>query len=109
MTGYPDDEEDPEERICSTLRWSDVSLPLSITIDDLDALILSELSERTRKVARIVYRVFESLDGRSIYLKPEVIAARIRELAETGRIESVGNLTMWRHSEVGLRPRQSLP
>ncbi len=104
MSGYPDDEEDPEERICSTLLWSDVSLPLSIATGDLDALIFSELAERTRKVARIVYRVFETLQGRSIYLKPEVIAARIRELAEKGRIESVGNLTMWRHSEVGVKP-----
>jgi hypothetical protein len=104
MSEYPDDDEDPEERICSTLRWGEVSLPLLIRIDDLDALILSELSERTRKVARIVYRVFETLEGRSIYLKPEVIAARVRELAETGRIEAVGNLTMWRHSEVRLKP-----
>ena len=104
MTGYPDDEEDPEERICSLLRWSDVSLPPSITTDDLDALIFSEQAERLLKVARIVSRVFETLEARSIHLSHEAIAARIRELAETGRIESVGNLTMWRHSEVRLKP-----
>jgi hypothetical protein len=32
-----------------------------------------------------------------------VIAARIQELAEAGRIESQGNLTKWRYSEVRLR------
>jgi Protein of unknown function len=105
MSEYPHDEEDPDERICSTLRWSDVSLPLPITTDELDALIFSELAERLLKVARIVSRVFQTLEGRSIYLGHEVIAARVRELAETGRIEAVGNLTMWRHSEVRLRPR----
>jgi hypothetical protein len=105
MPEYQDDEEDPEERICSTLRWSDISLPASVTTDDLDALIFSELAERLRKVARVVSRVFQTLEGRSIYLSHEAIAARIRELAETGRIEAVGNLTMWRHSEVRLRPR----
>jgi hypothetical protein len=99
-----EDEESPEDRICSTLRWCDVSLPQSVATADLDALILAELAQRYRKVARIVYRVFETLEAHSDYVSPEVIAARVRELAETGRIESVGNLTMWRHSEVRLTP-----
>jgi hypothetical protein len=103
MSEYPEHEEKPEDKICSTLRWGDVLLPQSVTEADLDALILSELAERLLKVARIVARVFETLEVRSIYLSHEVIAARVRELAETGRIESVGNLTMWRHSEVRLK------
>jgi hypothetical protein len=97
------DEESPEDRICSTLRWSEVSLPQSVTEAELDALIFSELAERLRKVARIVGRVFQALEARSLYLSHEVIAARVRELAQTGRIESVGNLTMWRHSELRLK------
>jgi hypothetical protein len=105
MPEYLDDKESPEDRICSTLRWSDVSSPESVTAADLDALIFSELTERLLKVARIVAGVFETLEARSLYLSPEVIAARVRELAETGRIESVGNLTMWRHSEVRLKHR----
>jgi len=100
-----EDEESPEERICSTLRWSDVSLPQSVTVADLDALIFSELAPRWLKVARIVYRAFESLQAQSNYVSPEAIAARVRELAETGQIKSVGNLTMWRHSEVRLKSR----
>jgi Protein of unknown function len=98
------DEESPEERICSTLRWCDVSLPQSVTTADLDALILAELVQSYRKVARIVGRVHQSFEARSTPLKMDVIAARVRELAETGRIEGVGNLTMWRHSEVRLKP-----
>ena len=57
------DEESPEDRICSTLRWSEVSLPQSVTEADLDALIFSELAERLLKVARIVGRVFETLEA----------------------------------------------
>ncbi len=105
MPEYLDGEENPEDRICSTLRWGEVMSPLSVTEAELDALIFSELAERLLKVARIVSRVFETLEARSIYLSHEVIAARVRELAETGRIESVGNLTMWRHSEVRLKHR----
>ena len=105
MPDYLDGEENPEDRICSTLRWSDVPLPLSVTEADLDTLIFSELAERLLRVARIVSRVFQTLEARSIYLSHEVIAARVRELAETGQIGSVGNLTMWRHSEVRLKSR----
>jgi hypothetical protein len=103
MPEYLDGEENPEDRICSTLRWREVSLPQVVKVADLDALIFSELAERLLKVARIVARVFETLEARSIYLSHEVIAARVRELAETGRIEGVGNLAMWRHSEVRLK------
>ena len=77
-----EDEESPEDRICSTLRWCDVSLPQSVTAADLDALIFAELAPRLRKVARIVYRVFETLEAQSNYVSPKVIAARVRELAE---------------------------
>ena len=98
-----DGDESPEERVSSTLRWSDVSLPQSVTVAELDALIFAELGPRLLKVARIVYRVFETLEAQSNYVSPKVIAARVREPAETGQIESAGNLTMWRYSEVRLK------
>jgi hypothetical protein len=103
MPRDPADDESPEDRICSTLQWHDVSLPQSVTVTELDALILAELGPRLRKVARIVGRVHLALEARLIAVNMDVIAARVRELAETGRIESVGNLTMWRHSEVRLK------
>jgi tagatose-1,6-bisphosphate aldolase non-catalytic subunit AgaZ/GatZ len=96
----PDFEED---HVNSTLRWKDIVLPESVTESDVDKLIFATLKENWRKVALIVGNVFQACKTRSIPLSDEVIAARIRELAEAGRIESQGNLTKWRYSEVRLR------
>jgi Protein of unknown function len=105
MPEDPEDWEAPEDRICSTLRWSEVSLPQSVTEADLDALIFPLFVKNWRKVARIVGEAKELCEAQAIPLSMEVIAARIQALAEAGKIESVGNLTMWRHSEVRLKFR----
>jgi hypothetical protein len=73
-------EEPEDERICSTLRWDDVSLPLSVTEADLDALIFHELAQNRRKVARVVGRAKESCDARSLPVSTDVVAARLRAL-----------------------------
>jgi hypothetical protein len=91
-----------EDRICSTLAWKDVVLPLSVSEADLDALIFGETDKSWLKVARIVGNVFQTLETRCIRLPMDTIAARIAKLVEVGRLESQGNLTMWRHSEVRL-------
>jgi hypothetical protein len=91
-----------DERICSTLRWKDAVLPPSVTPADVDALIFADMVRHWRKVARIVASALTLCEARSIPLRAEVIAARVQELAETGRIESAGYPTMWRHSEVRL-------
>jgi Protein of unknown function len=96
----PDFEED---HVSSTLRWKDVVLPASLTKSDVDKLIFAAPKENWRKVAMIVGNVFQTCEARSIPLSDEVIAARIQELAENGLIESQGNLTKWRYSEVRLR------
>jgi len=98
-------EEPEEERICSTLRWDDVRLPQSVSEAYLDALIFHELAQNWRKVARVVGYAKESCEARSLPVSVDVIAARVRALVEAGTIEGVGNLSMWRHSEVRLRPR----
>jgi len=106
VTNVPnfDDEED-DDRVCSTLRWKDVVLPASVTAANIDALIFAELKEPYwRKVARVVSRCLMTFETRLIPVSSDVIAARVQELAESGQIESQGNLTMWRHSEVGRRP-----
>jgi Protein of unknown function len=100
MTEKPEVEDD---RICSTLTWKDVVLPLSVSEADLDALIFAETDKRWLKVARMVGNVFQTLEARCIRLPMDIIAARIAKLVETGRLEKQGNLTMWRHSEVRLR------
>jgi hypothetical protein len=101
MSGLPAEPE--EERICSTLRWKDVVLPAYVTAAEIDALIFAELREPYwRKVARVVGNAFAIFESRSTYLSMELFAARIQELADVGQLESQGNLTMWRHSEVRL-------
>jgi hypothetical protein len=94
---------DDEDHVSSTLRWKDVVLPALVTEFEVDKLIFAALKDNWRKVALIVGSVFQTCKTRSIPLSDEVIAARIQELAEAGRIESQGNLTKWRYSEVRLR------
>jgi hypothetical protein len=91
-----------DDRICSTLIWKDVVLPLSVSEADLDVLIFAETDKCWLKVARIVGNVFQMLEARCIRLPMDIIAARIAKLVEVGRLECQGNLTMWRHSEVRL-------
>ena len=101
MSGFPDEPE--EDRVSSTLRWKDVVLSTSVTAADIDALIFAELEEPYwRKVARVVSRCLTIFETRSIPISAEMIAARVQELAESSQIESQGNLTMWRYSEVRL-------
>jgi Protein of unknown function len=91
-----------DDRVCSTLTWRDVVAPLPVSEADLDALIFAETDKHWLKMARIVGKVFQTLETRCIRLPMDIIAARIAKLVEVGRLESQGNLTMWRHSEVRL-------
>ena len=70
--------------------------------DDLDDLILSVVSDRWRKVARVIGMASEAFPDADANPRYEQIAERIRALADAGRIESVGNLSRWRYSEVRL-------
>lgn len=89
-----------EPFISSTLLWRDASLPAQITEAELDAVILSEIARDWLKTARIILRSHKILEERGTRLDDDIIGARIQELARLGRIESQGNLSMWRHSEV---------
>lgn len=95
-------EEEPQ--VSSTLQWTDVRLPHSVTETHLDAVILSIIQQNWRKTAFVVFRVVQAFEKRGIQLSEEVVGARIQELSTRGQIESQGNLSMWRHSEVRLRP-----
>lgn len=70
--------------------------------DNLDDLILSKMSVRWLKVARIIAEVGEVLPHDDDKNEYDRIAAGIVALAEAGRIESQGNLKRWRYSEVRL-------
>jgi len=102
---HPELEPPPEPpTIVSTLRWQDVSLPHPISEAYLDALIFAELKPRFLKMARIVGNVCVRCEAQMNPVDAEIIAARVIALAEAGRIEGAGDLRMWRHSEVRLRP-----
>lgn len=96
-----DKEEEPH--VSSFLKWADVTLPKSVAVADLDAAILSVLKRNWLKTARIIFDAATACKDCLIPIEYEVIGARIQALADDGRIESQGNLSMWRHSEVRLR------
>ena len=100
---HPELEPPPEPpTIVSTLRWQDVLLPHPISEAYLDALIFAALQPRFLKMARIVGEVCVRCEEQMNPVDSEIIAARVIALAEAGRIESAGDLRMWRHSEVRL-------
>ena len=96
----------PGERphISSTLRWEEVSLPDSISEADIDTVIFEMLTPKLQKTAMVIGKAFERCKALLIPISNEMLGARIVALAKAGRIEGAGDLPMWRHSEVRLRP-----
>jgi hypothetical protein len=101
---YPDlrvDDSREVPRIDSELRWDQVRLPPRISEKDIDDILFSVMESHWRKVAFVVGRTgrhFEPLG-----LSHEIIAARLRELADTDQIEGAGDLRKWGRSEVRLK------
>ena len=89
-------------RVSSTLRWEDVRLPDSVVLSDLDELILSVMKPAWRKTAMVIAMTSEQCEALDMPLDEKVIGARIAALADAGCIDSQGDLSMWRHSEVRL-------
>jgi hypothetical protein len=79
--------------ITSRLRWEQVRLPPSVSEADIDAVILSVMTPRWQKVARVV--------GRALKRCTEL--ALLQVLAKSGRLEDIGDLRKWGHSEVRLK------
>lgn len=104
---YPDLEPPPVDEviptICSELRWDQVRLPASVSGADLDGVIFSCLGPFWRKTAMIVILSMKRCQELGLAIDDEVIAARLQMLAESGRIEGIGDLRMWAHSEVRLK------
>ena len=104
---YPDlqppvaDKEIPT--IISTLRWDQVRLPPSVTESDLDGIIFSLLKPLWQKTAMVVILVTKRCEELAIPIGTEEIAARLQVLANADRIEGIGDLRKWRHSEVRLK------
>ena len=89
--------------ITSRLQWEHVRLPPSVTEADIDSIILSVMTPRWQKVAMVVVTAFKRCEELALPLSCEALAARIQVLAKAGRIEDIGDLRKWRHSEVRLK------
>jgi hypothetical protein len=89
--------------IDSELRWDQVRLPSPLTETEFDKVILSTLAPTWRKVAAIVTRVVDKYEHASAPITYEMVAARLQALSEADLIERIGDLRMWRYSEVRLK------
>src|SRR5581483_3569424 len=99
---HPDLRPPPEKpRISSTLRWDQVRLPPNFSEKDIDDVLFPLLTRHWTKVAMVLAHAGNHFEPLGLSL--EIIAARLRYLADNARIESAGDLRMWRHSEVRLK------
>jgi hypothetical protein len=66
----------------------------------LDQTILSVSLASWQKVAMILGKSFRQLEDEGVRTRFEDLAARLEALVSVGRLESQGDLSEWRHSEV---------
>ena len=105
---FPDIEPPVAEEVISTaitsrLRWDQVRLPPSVTEAGIDEIIFSVLKPQWRKTAMIVLRALERCKELDVAIGDEAVAARLRVLAASDRIEGIGDLRKWFGSEVRLK------
>ncbi len=89
--------------ISSNLRWKNVKLPKSVSEADLDAIILSILTSRQQKTARVIGTAVNHCEEHGLPIGAKIFGARIEELAESGRIQAFGDPRIWTHSELKLK------
>jgi hypothetical protein len=95
------DEEIPA--ISSELRWDQVRLPPSVTESGVDEIIFSTLEPRWQKTAMVIGLAVQRCKELDVPIGGEAIAARLQALADADRIEGIGDLRKWRHSEMRLK------
>jgi hypothetical protein len=74
-----------------------------VTEADLDGIIFSLLKPRWQKTAKVVILTMQRCQERALPIGDEEIAARLQVLSDSDRIEGIGDLRYWRHSEVRLK------
>ncbi|MET4391146.1 hypothetical protein ABIB73_006933 [Bradyrhizobium sp. F1.4.3] len=92
-----------EPTVNSELAWADVQLPSSVTEQQLDEVIFSLLTARWKKTAAIAVLAEMQFKQAGLPITSEIIAARLKMLSDADRIEGIGDIRMWRHSEVRLK------
>jgi Protein of unknown function len=66
----------------------------------IDELLMSVITPNWQKVAMVIAKALHMLEDKGMEIGAQAVAARIVSLSSDGRIESQGNLSNWRHSEV---------
>ena len=69
---------------------------------NIDDVILAVAREQWRKVAFVIAMIVDARNHQPVEGDYDFVAARIVALVEEGRLESQGDLSNWRHSEVRL-------
>jgi len=98
--------EEPEELVPTEEEIAQMRAATSAEAQAVDELILSQCTERFRKVAMVAAKVLREFDGRFPHLPMPYIIARIQELEEAGVLEVAGYVWYPRHSELRLVRRQ---
>jgi hypothetical protein len=98
----PKSDREPYSYICE-LTWDEVQLPPSVTEEQFDEIIFSVMKPTWRKTAMMVTFVMDRCKELGLAIEGEVIAARLKMLSDSDRIEGIGDLQSWLHSEARLK------
>ncbi|MBR1176487.1 hypothetical protein JQ617_21210 [Bradyrhizobium sp. KB893862 SZCCT0404] len=85
------------------LTWDEVQLPPGVTEQQFDEIIFSVMKPTWRKTAMMVIYVMDRCKELGLAIEGQVIAARLKVLSDSDRIEGIGNIQSWLHSEVRLK------
>ena len=83
-------------------RWEEMVLPESVSESDLDTIIFAALDMRWQKTAMVIAKALQRCEELEMPINAEIFGVRIQALAEAGRLESDGDVRVWRFSEVRL-------
>jgi hypothetical protein len=104
---HPDLRPEREERetptISSELSWDEVRLEPPLIEKDVDDILFPLLKSHWQKVALVLVNARDSCNLQGLSFSYEVLAARLRDLADRNEIEGIGDLRIWRFSEVRLK------
>jgi hypothetical protein len=98
----PKSDREPLRYFCE-LTWDEVKLPPGVTEQQLDEIIFSAMKPTWRKTAMMVTYVADRCKELGLAIESDVVAARLKVLSDTDRIEGIGDIQSWLHSEVRLK------
>ena len=76
---------------------------MSISNEELDAVILASASANWQKVAVVISTVFDALAQKGITYPAQGIAERIYVLVAEDKLDSSGNIRRWRDGNVRVK------